>query len=235
MAEHFMKENGGRAPGEQRRTTVGFGERSRAQRAQVARHLLYARRYFRFGGKFRRVGKLEGFDAHQLHAIVGEGFGLDHDAEDGIGGDDLRAFGRNQVTVVPLGVKKNHGLFDLGILAEGSGIAAGEFFPGLLLGKRRRGSFLDVSRGLLLGEVGRVVLVLGADSGLGLHVGIGLARLAVLLVGQLPEDAGDSVGVVPLRKLARSNAREAFLVVGVIESGSADAHADVGGAVAGVR
>ncbi len=59
-----------------------------------------------------------------------------------------------------------------------------------------------------------------------------MARLAVLLVGQLPEDAGDGVGVVALRKLAGGNAGDAFLVVGVIERRSADAHADVGGAVA---
>ena len=132
-----------------------------------------------------------------------------------------------------LGVKKNQRLFDLGVAAEGSGIAAGQFFPRFLLGKRNRRSVIRVSGWLLLGEVGRIVFVLGADGGLGLNVGKGLARLAVLLVGQLPKHAGDGVGIVPLRKFAGGNAGEAFLVVGVIESGSADPHADVGGTVAG--
>ena len=169
-----------------------------------------------------------------MHAVVGAGFRLDHDAKDGVGGDNFRAFSRDQVTVAALGVEKNQGLFDLRILAERSGITAGQFLPSLLLGKRRRWRFLDVSRGLLLGKVGRVVLVLGADGGLGLHVGVGLAGLAVLRVGQSPEDASDGVGGVPLRKLAGRNAGVAVLVVSVIESGSADAHADVGGAVTGM-
>src|SRR5260370_30157706 len=34
MAEHFMKENGRRAAGEQRGTTIGFGARSAAQRSE---------------------------------------------------------------------------------------------------------------------------------------------------------------------------------------------------------
>ena len=233
MAEHFMKKNGRGAAGEQRGTTIRFGKRRGVQRAQVVGHFLRARCHFGFRGKLCRIGKLESLDAHQLHAIVGAGFGLDHDAEDGIGGDDLCAFGRDQVIVALLGIKKNQGLFDLRIPAEGSGIAAGEFFPSLLVGKRGRRSLIRVSGWLLLREVGRIVFVLGADGGLGLNVGVGLARLAVLLIGQLPKHAGDGVGVVPLRKFAGGNTGEAFLVVRVIKSGSADAHADVRGTVAG--
>src|ERR1039458_2071724 len=50
-------------------------------------------------------------------AIATSLMGLDHDAEDGVGGDDLRAFGRDQVTVAPHGGKKDHGFFDLWVAA----------------------------------------------------------------------------------------------------------------------
>src|SRR5260370_24215134 len=43
MTEHFMKENGRRTAGEQRGTTIGFGERSRAQRTQVTCHFFRRR------------------------------------------------------------------------------------------------------------------------------------------------------------------------------------------------
>src|SRR5258706_567371 len=103
----------------------------------------------------------------------------------------------------------------------------------VLLGERNRRSFIRINGWLLLREVGRVVFVLGADGGLRLNVGERLARLAVLLVGQFPEDAGDSVGVVTLRKLAGGNAGEPLLFVGVIEVWGADPHADVSGTMSG--
>ncbi len=97
MSEHFVKEDGGGAPGEQGWSGERLGHRSFTQGLQIACHFLDAGANLRFARQMVDAPGLEGFDAHQFHAVIGAGFGLDRDANIGIGSNHAGAFGGEKV------------------------------------------------------------------------------------------------------------------------------------------
>ena len=162
-----------------------------------------------------------------MHAVIGQHLPLDHDAKNRVRGDDLRAFGRNQVTAAFAGIQVDQRLLNL-IAAERGRIAARQIFPCLLLGECGRLRVFDIRGWLFDGEVGRLVLFLGAHGGLGLHIRIGFAGFAVFLVGQPPQRACDRIGIILHWKVARRDAGAPVAAMRVIEIGLADPHAHVG-------
>ena len=83
-----MKENGGGAAGEHRWAGVGFGDGRGAQRLQIGGDALHSGTQL---GVIRKVGDritLKGFDAHQVHAVIGARFRLNHKSRGSTGANE---------------------------------------------------------------------------------------------------------------------------------------------------
>lgn len=193
MAEDFVKKDGGGAAGEQGGAAVRLGEWGGAEGVEVVGDAGDGGVDFGLGRELGGIGVLKGFGALEHHAIVGEDLAFDKDAEDGVGGDDVCAFGGDEITATGGGGEIDERFLNL-VAAKGGGVAAGEIFPSLLVGEGGGSGLLDIRGRLFDGEVGGLVFIFGADGSFGFDVGIGLAGLAVLLVGETPESAGDGVG-----------------------------------------
>ncbi len=100
VAENFVEEDGGGAAGKHRGTGVGICGGRGAEGFQIRGDLVHS--YGELGVGWELAGGccLEGFDAHQFHAVVGAGSGLNYQARDGAGTNEGGAFTGGEIRAI---------------------------------------------------------------------------------------------------------------------------------------
>src|ERR1700691_126581 len=227
VAENFVEEDSGGSAGKHGGTGVRICGGSGAKRFQVGGDLVHSYGEIGVGRKLGGSGGLKGFDAHQFHAIVGAGFGLNDQARDGAGTNQGAAFAGGQVGAIGGDIKGDVGGIDLRIFQEAGGNVSGAGFPDLLVGGRMQGNQIQMILRSFAGEIGRFILLFGAHRVAGFHFQKCGGGLLVFTIGKLPEDAGDGVRVIIQREQAGSDPGSTALAVRVVERDRAYAHHDV--------
>ena len=235
VAEHLVEEDGGGASGEDGGTVEGLGDGRDAEGFKVLRH--------RHGlvGEGLLIGKVgggvgfKGLCSEEVHAIGGAGAGDDDEPGDAVGGGDACSFRGDEVVGLGGGLHSDGVVEDVGVLLEERGEIAEAVGPcglGFLGQIERRAGGKEGFDGALDGEVGRGVLLLGANLLVGLDLEIGVESAGIAAVGGEPEGAGEGGAVVGEGEGDGGEGGVAVVAVGIVFGGGADADLDVGHAAA---
>ena len=227
VAEDFVKEDGSGTAAQQGRTVVRLSHGSFAESIDIRRHFVDFGREFGFWRQALGIRSLKGFDAEKLHAVLGARLRLHHQARGGSGRNERGAFIRHHTRIGIRNLENHRSEINLGISAEGRRQALDFGFPRRVV-ERRGGGFNDMSFRFFLGEIGRFVLFLGADSGVGANVHESGNSALVFAIGELPQYARNSVLIIAEREAPGSDAARTALAVGVVEFRGAYTHGDVG-------